>query len=82
MLETSKQALLFNVGEDLSYSVILRYKLRDLIKIYDFVNDLIKGGFSENFITISDWHEKFGGIKWLWLHTAHKSFLGLFFNDR
>ena len=42
MLETNKQALFFNFGEDLSYFVILRYKLRDLIKIYDdFVNDRI-----------------------------------------
>ena len=32
MLETNKQALLFNFEEDLSYFVILRYKLRDLIK--------------------------------------------------
>ena len=33
MLETNKQALFFNVGEDLSYFVILRYKLRDFKKI-------------------------------------------------
>ena len=46
MLDTNKQALLFNVGEDLSYFVILQYKLRDLIKIYDdFVSDPIKGIF-------------------------------------
>ena len=32
-----------NFGEDLSYYVIRRYKLRDLIKIYDdFENDPIK----------------------------------------
>ena len=65
MLETNKQAFLFNFGEDLSYFVILRYKLRDLIKIYDdFVNDPIsnKRGFSEEFVTISDRQEKFGGI--------------------
>ena len=44
MLETNKQALLFNFGEDLSYFVILRYKLRDFIKIYDdFVSNPIKG---------------------------------------
>ena len=36
----------FNFGEDLSYFVILRYKLRDFIKIYDdYVNDPIKGDF-------------------------------------
>ena len=64
MLEKIKQALLFNFGEDLSYFVILRYKLRDSVKIYDdFVNDPIKGdGFSEDFVTISDRQEKFGGI--------------------
>ena len=39
MLETSKQILIFNFGEDLSYFVTLRYKLRDFIKIYDdYVN--------------------------------------------
>ena len=44
MLETNSQALLFNFGEDLSYFVILRYKLRDFMKIYDdYVNDPIKG---------------------------------------
>ena len=32
MLETNKQALLSKFVEDLSYFVILRYKLRDLIK--------------------------------------------------
>ena len=48
MLETDKQALLFNFGEDLSYFVILRYKLRDWIKIHDdFVNDSIKGDFQK-----------------------------------
>ena len=31
--------LIFKFGEDLSYFVILRYKLRDFIKIYDdYVN--------------------------------------------
>ena len=33
MLETNKQSFLFNVGEDLSYFVFLRYELRDFIKI-------------------------------------------------
>ena len=51
MLETNKQALLFNFGEDLSYFVILRYKLRDFIKSYDdFVNDPIKGGFQKTLL--------------------------------
>ena len=41
MLETNKQTLLFN-------SVILRYKLRDLIQMYDdFVNDPIKRDFQK-----------------------------------
>ena len=35
MLETSKQILIFKFGENLSYFVILRYKLRDFIKIND-----------------------------------------------
>ena len=46
MLEANKQAFLFNFGEDLSYFVILRYKLLDFIKINDdFVNDPIKWDF-------------------------------------
>ena len=51
MLETNKQTLHFNFGEDLSYCMILRYKLRDLIKIYDdFVNDQIKGDFKKTLL--------------------------------
>ena len=52
MLETNKQTtLLFNFGEDLSYFVILRYKLRDLIKIYDdSVNDPMKGDFKKTLL--------------------------------
>ena len=51
MLETNKQTLLFNVGEDPSYFVILRYKIRDLIKIYDdFANDSIKGDFQKTLL--------------------------------
>ena len=39
MLETNKQILIFKFGENLSYFVIPRYKLRDFIKIYDdYVN--------------------------------------------
>ena len=39
MLETNKQILSFKFDEDLSYFVILCYKLRDFIKIYyDYVN--------------------------------------------
>ena len=63
MLETNKQALLFNFGEDLSYFLILRYKLRDFIKIYDvYVNGPIKGNFQKTFVTISNRQEKFRGI--------------------
>ena len=51
MLETNKQALLFNFGEDLIYSVILRHKLLDFIQIYDdFVNDPIKGDFQKTLL--------------------------------
>ena len=54
-LETNKRSLLFNFGEDLSCVVILPCKLCDLIKNYDdFVNDPVKRGFSEDFVTISD----------------------------
>ena len=50
MLETNKQVLIFKVGEDLSYFVILRYKLRDFIKIYDYVNGPIKGDFQKTLL--------------------------------
>ena len=51
MPETNKQALPFNFGEDLSYFVIPRNKLRDLTKIYDdFVNDPIKGDFQKTLL--------------------------------
>ena len=51
MLETNKQALLFNFGKDLSYFVILQYKLRDFIKIYDdYVNDPIKVDFEKTLL--------------------------------
>ena len=59
----NKPALLLNFGEDLSYFVILRYKLRDFIKIYDdYVNDPIKGRFSEEFCYYFISQEKFRGI--------------------
>ena len=44
MPETNKQALFFTFGEDLSYFVILRYKLCDFIK-HGYVNDPIKRDF-------------------------------------
>ena len=56
MLETNKQALLFHFGADLSDFVILRYKLRDFIKIYDDY-DPIKGDFQKT----SDTQKKFRG---------------------
>ena len=51
MLEINKQILIFKFGEDLSYFVILRYKLRDFIKIYDdYVNVPIKGDFQKTLL--------------------------------
>ena len=62
MLETNKQILIFKFGENLRYLVILRYKLRDFIKIYDdYVNMPIKRTFSGDFVTISYRQEKFRG---------------------
>ena len=51
MLETNKQALPLNFGEDLSYFVILLYKSRDLTKTCgDFVNDPIKEDFQKTLL--------------------------------
>ena len=83
MLETNKQASLFNFGEDLSYFVILRYKLRDLIKIYDdFVNDPIKEDFQKTLLLFQISRKSLMEHKWLWLHTTRKSLPGLSFYDR
>ena len=81
MLETNKQILHFNFGEDLSHFVILRYKLRHLIKIYDdFVNGPIKGDFKKNLLLFHVIGRKsLVEYKWLWLHTTPKSSLGLSF---
>ena len=80
MLETNKQALLFKFREDLSYFVILRYKLRDFIKIYDdFVNDPVKGDFQKTLLLFQIGKKSLVEYNWLWLHTARKSFLGLSF---
>ena len=79
MLETNKQVLRFNFGEDLSYFVILRYKLRDFIKIYDFVNDPIKGDFQKALFLFQIGSKSLVEYKWRWLHTTRKSFLGLSF---
>ena len=50
MLETNKQILLFNFGEDLSHFVILQYKLRDFIKNDDYANDPTKRDFQKTLI--------------------------------
>ena len=68
MLETNKQALLVNFGEDLSYSVILRYKLRDFIKIYDdYVNDPTKGDFQKILLLFHISRKSLVEYIWLWL---------------
>ena len=62
-IETNTQALLFKFGEDLSYFVILRHKLRDFIKIYDdFVNDPIKGDFQKTLLLFQIGRKIFDGI--------------------
>ena len=74
MLVTNKQALLLNFYEDLSYFVILQYKLRDLIKIYDgFVNDPVKGDFEKILLLFQIGRKILVEYKWLWLHTTRKS---------
>ena len=65
MLETNKQALLFTFGEHRSYFVILRYKLRDFIKIYDdYVNDPIKGDFQNTLLLFQIGRKSFVEYKW------------------
>ena len=50
MPETNKQVLIFKLGEELSYFVILRYKLRDFIKVVDdYVNSPIKKDFQKTY---------------------------------
>ena len=83
MLETNKKALLFNFGEDPSYFVILRYKLRDFIKIYDdYVNDPIKGDFQKTLLLFQIGRKRFVEYKWLWLHTTRKKLARFIFYDR
>ena len=58
--------------------MILQYKLRDLIKIYDdFANDPIKGDFSEDFVTIIIiiiiGRKRLVEYKLLWLHKHIKA---------
>ena len=76
MLETNKQALLFNFGEDLTYFVILRYKLRDFIKNDDYANDPIKREFEKTLLLFQIGRKSLVQYKWLWLHTTRKCFLG------
>ena len=60
--------------------MILQYKLRDLIKIYDdFVNDPIKGNFQKTLLLFQIGMKSLMEYKWLWLHTTRKSMLGLSF---
>ena len=83
MLETNNQALLFNFGEDLSYFVILRYKLRDSIKIYDdFVNDPINGDFQKTLLLYQIGRKSLVEYKWLWLHTTLLKLSRFIFCDR
>ena len=80
MLETNKQALLLNFGEDLSNFVILRCNLQDLIKIYDnFVNDQRKGDFKKTLLLFQIGRKSLIEHKWLLLHTTRKALLGLSF---
>ena len=74
MLETNKQVLVFKFGEDLSYFVILWYKLDDFIKIYD---DYVNG--PKKAVLLFQTGRKGLEYKWLWLHTKRKSLLGLSF---
>ena len=76
----NKQPSSFNFAEDLGYFLILRYKLRDLIKIYDdFVNDPIKGDFQKTLLLFQIGRKSLVEYKWLKLHTTRKSLLGLSF---
>ena len=60
--------------------MILRYKLRDLIKIYDdFVNDPIKGDFQKTLLLFQIVRKSLLEYKRLWLHTTRKRLLGLSF---
>ena len=60
--------------------MILRYKLCDLIKIYDdFVNNPINGDFQKTLLLVQIGRKSLVEYKWLWLHTTRKSSLGLSF---
>ena len=60
--------------------MILRYKLRDLITVYDdSVNDPIKGDFQETLLLFQIGRKSLVEEGWLWLHTTRKSLPGLSF---
>ena len=62
----NKQVLIFKFGEDFSYFVILRYKLRDFIKIYDdYVNGPIKEDFQKTLLLFHIGRTSFVKYKWL-----------------
>ena len=66
MLETNKQVLIFKFGEELSYFVILRYKLRDYIKLFDdYVNGPIKKDFQKTLLLFHIGRKSFVKYKWL-----------------
>ena len=80
MLETNRRVLIFKFGEDLSYFVILRYKLRDFIKFYDNnVNCPIKEDFQKTLLLFHIGRKSFVKYKSLQLHTTLKSLPGLSF---
>ena len=77
--QTNKFCFLI-LEKNLSYFVILRYKLLDFIKIYDdYVNDPRKGDFQKTLLLFHIGRKSFVEYEWLWLHTTRKSLLGLFF---
>ena len=61
--------------------MILRYKLRDFIKIYENLCKCpnIKGDFQKTLLLFHIGRKSFVENKWLWLHTTRKSLLGLSF---
>ena len=66
MLETNRRVLIFKFGEDLSYSVILRYKLCDFIKFYDnYVNGPIKEDFQKTLLLFHIGRKSFVKHEWL-----------------
>ena len=76
LVTNKKQALLFNSGEDLSYSSI---QITLLVKSYDdFVNDPVKGDLQKTLLLFQIGRKSLVEYKWLLLHTTFKSLLDLF----